>query len=103
MARISLLAIFVFVPLALVVSVFSEPKAPLAEFHGTLKSITKKKIFVTTAGEQVLIFHRGKRTRFIENGKEIGAEEVPPKSTVTVDAVPTVWGDPEAIDVIVGK
>lgn len=103
MARLSPLAIFVFVPLVLVVSAFSEPKAPLAEFHGTLKSITKKKIFVTTTNEQVLIFHRGKRTRFIQSGKEIEAEEVPPKSTVTVDAIPTVWGDPEAVDVIVGK
>ena len=103
MARLLLLAVFVFLPVSLVVSAVAEPKAPLAEFHGTLKSMTKKKILVVMTDEQVLIFHRGKRTRFLLNGKEISGEQVRPKSIVTVQAVPTVWGDPEAVNVIVAK
>lgn len=103
MTRVSFLAALVLIPAFLTAPAFSEPKAPMAEFHGTLKSITKKKVLVVTTDEQVLIFHRAKRTRFLLNGKEISAEQVPPKSPVTVQAVPTVWGQPDAVNVIVAR
>jgi hypothetical protein len=101
--RVSFLVVLIVFPLCLAVSALAEPKTPLAEFHGTLKSITKNKILVVTPEEQVLIFRRGKRTRFLLDGKEIDAREVPKKSPVTVQAAPTVWGDPEAVNVIVAK
>ncbi|HLJ15514.1 MAG TPA: hypothetical protein VKV15_13520 [Bryobacteraceae bacterium] len=103
MARIWCIGIFILLSARFPALALAAPKVPLAEFHGTLKSIAKNKILVVTGEDQVIVFHRDKRTRFLIDGKEIKADAVPSKSPVTVQAAPTPWGDPDAINVIVGK
>ena len=73
---------------------------PLAEFYGTLKSITNKQIMVVKGEDQVLVFHRDRKTKFYAGGREVRDDQMPLKSEVRVEAKPTAWGDPEAINVI---
>ncbi len=94
MRRGLILAFLVFFPL------WAE-KLPLAVFHGTLKTITPRQVTVIAGEDQLLVFHRVKKTRFLLGDKEVGEDQVPLKSQVTVEAKPTPWGDPDAINVIV--
>jgi hypothetical protein len=50
--------------------------------------------------DQIVTFHRSRKTRFLANDKPIKPEEIPLESLVTVEASKDSVGDLVAVDII---
>lgn len=72
----------------------------VAGFKGKLRSIDKKGIVIESTEDQVVSFHRSKKTRFLADEKEVKPQDIPLGSMVTVDASKDSVGDLVAVDII---
>ena len=72
----------------------------VASFKGKLKVVDKKQIVIESGEEQIVLFHRSKKTRFLANEKTVKPEEIPLETVVTVDASKDSVGDLMAVDII---
>ncbi len=72
----------------------------VAGFKGKLRAIDKKAIVIESPDDQVVSFHRSKKTRFLVDEKEGKAQDIPLGSLVTVDASKDSVGDLVAVDII---
>jgi hypothetical protein len=72
----------------------------VASFKGKLKVVDKKQIVIESAEDQIVLFHRSKKTRFLADAKAVKAEEIPLETVVTVDASKDSVGDLVAVDII---
>ncbi len=72
----------------------------VAGFKGKLRAIDKKAIVIESTDDQVVSFHRSKKTRFLADDKEVKPQDIPLGSTVTVDASKDSVGDLVAVDII---
>ena len=55
--------------------------------HGVLKQLTKKEIMIHTDEDQVMIFRRSGKTKFLQDGRDAQPSDFDLESLVTVDAV----------------
>ena len=72
----------------------------VAGFKGKLRAIDKKAIVIESTDDQVVSFHRSKKTRFLADEKEVKPQDIPLGSTVTVDASKDSAGELVAVDII---
>ena len=72
----------------------------VAGFKGKLRAIDKKTIVIDSTDDQVVSFHRSKKTRFLADEKEVKPQDIPLGSLVTVDASKDSVGDLVAVDII---
>ena len=72
----------------------------VAGFKGKLRAIDKKAIVIESTDDQVVSFHRSKKTRFLADEKEVKPQDIPLGSLVTVDASKDSVGDLVAVDII---
>ena len=72
----------------------------VAGFKGKLRAIDKKAIVIESPDDQVVSFHRSKKTRFLVDEKEGKPQDIPLGSLVTVDASKDSAGDLVAVDII---
>ena len=74
--------------------------AAVAKFAGTLRVIGNKEIVIEAADDQLVTFHRSKKTRFLLDEKSIKPQDIPVGSPVTVEASKDSVGDLIAVDII---
>jgi hypothetical protein len=74
--------------------------AAVAKFSGKLKAVDKKEIVIASVDDQIVTFHRSRKTRFLANDKPVKPEEIPLESLVTVEASKDSVGDLVAVDII---
>ncbi len=72
----------------------------VAGFKGKLRAIDKKTIVIDSTDDQVVSFHRSKKTRFLVDEKDVKAQDIPLGSVVTVDASKDSVGELVAVDII---
>jgi hypothetical protein len=72
----------------------------VASFKGKLKVVDKKQIVIESGEEQIVLFHRSKKTRFLAGEKAVKPEEIPLEAVVTVEASKDSVGDLVAVDII---
>jgi hypothetical protein len=72
----------------------------VAGFKGSLRAIDKKAIVIESADDQVVSFHRSKKTRFLADEKAVKPQDIPLGSLVTVNASKDSVGDLVAVDII---
>ena len=72
----------------------------VAGFKGKLRAIDKKTIVIESGDDQVVSFHRSRKTRFLADEKEVKPQDIPLGSLVTVDASKDSVGDLTAVDII---
>ena len=72
----------------------------VAGFKGKLRAIDKKAIVIESTDDQVVSFHRSKKTRFLVDEKEVKPQDIPLGSLVTVDASKDSVGELVAVDII---
>lgn len=66
---------------------------PLAEFHGVLRSLTKKEVELQTDSEETMVFRRMKKTRFVKEGKDYTPDKFKAGDVVTVEGRKEFNGD----------
>jgi len=72
----------------------------VVSFKGKLRAVDKKGIVIESSDEQIVTFHRSKKTRFLADEKPVKPEEIPLETMVTVDASKDSVGDLVAVDII---
>ena len=55
-------------------------------FHGKLKELTGKEIMIQTDDDQIVSFHRARKTKFLKGTQSIKASDIDMETLVTVDA-----------------
>ncbi len=55
-------------------------------FHGKLKDLTSKEITIETDDDQVVSFHRARKTKFLKGTQTIKPSDIDLETPVTVDA-----------------
>jgi hypothetical protein len=55
-------------------------------FHGKLKDLTSKEITIETDDDQVVSFHRARKTKFLKGTQTIKPSDIDLETLVTVDA-----------------
>jgi hypothetical protein len=76
---------------------------PLVTMRGALRMIDKKKISIDASEDQILIFKRSKKTRFLKGGKEIQPDDFPDGAAVVIEASRAMNGDYDAVNVFLGE
>jgi hypothetical protein len=79
----------------------SELETPVATFHGTLKSLSKKEVVLAMPEDQSIVFHVSHKTKFLKDGKPIKPAAIPADATLTVDGKRDLLGNVEAVSVTV--
>jgi hypothetical protein len=79
----------------------SELETPVATFHGTLRSISKKEIVLDLPEDQSITFHISHKTRFVKDTKSIKPSAIAAGALVTVDGKRDLLGNVEAVTVTV--
>jgi hypothetical protein len=72
----------------------------VVSFKGKLRAVDKKSILIESSEDQIVSFHRSKKTKFLSGDKPIKPEEIPLEEMVTVDASKDSVGDLVAVDII---
>jgi hypothetical protein len=72
----------------------------VAKFTGKLRALDKKEIVIVSEDDQIVSFHRSKKTRFLADEKEIKPQDIPLESQVIVEASKDSVGDLIAVDII---
>src|SRR5260370_19616212 len=76
---------------------------PLVTMRGALRMIDKKKISIDASEDQILIFKRSKKTKFLKSGKEIQPDDFPDGAAVVIEASRAMNGDYDAVNVFLGE
>jgi hypothetical protein len=76
-------------------------ETPVATFHGTVRSITKKEIVVDMAEEQSIAFHISHKTKFVKEEKAVRPTTIAAGASVTVDGKRDLLGNVDAVTVTV--
>jgi hypothetical protein len=76
---------------------------PLVTMRGALRNIDKKKIAIDASEDQILIFKRSKRTKFLKGAKEIQPDDFPDGAAVVIEASRAMNGDYDAVNVFLGE
>jgi hypothetical protein len=79
----------------------SDLETPVATFHGTLKSVSKKEIVLALPEDQSIAFHISHKTKFVKDGKPIKPTAVAAGAPVTVEGKRDLLGNVEAVAVTV--
>lgn len=79
----------------------SPMETPVATFHGTLKSVSKKEVVLAMPEDQSIVFHFTGKTKFLKDGKPIKPSAIPTDAPLTVDGKRDLKGNVEAITVTV--
>jgi hypothetical protein len=78
------------------------PQAGLSPtFEGTLKFLTNKEIVIQLQSEQLLSIRRDRKTKFVENDKEIKAADIAPGTPLAIDVKEDIDLKPIALKVVV--
>jgi hypothetical protein len=72
----------------------------LLRFPGTLKSISRKEILLDVDHEQELVFHRAKKVKFLDGGKESTEKAAPIGDHVVIEGRRALNGDLLAVNVL---
>ena len=72
----------------------------VVSFKGKLRAVDKKSILIESSEDQIVTFHRSKKTKFLAGDKSVKPEEIPLETIVTVDASKDSVGDLVAVDII---
>ena len=75
---------------------------PLVTMRGALRLIDKKKISIDASEDQILIFKRSKKTKFLKGAKEIQPDDFPDGAAVVIEASRAMNGDYDAVNVFLG-
>ena len=79
----------------------SDLETPVATFHGTLKSISKKEVVLELPEDQSIAFHISHKTKFLKDGKPVKSSAIAAGAPVTVDGKRDLLGNVEAVTVTV--
>lgn len=79
----------------------SELETPVATFHGTLKSVTKKEIILELPEEQSIAFHISHKTKFLQDSKPIKPAAIKVGAPLTLEGKRDLLGNVEAVTVTV--
>ena len=84
----------------------SNPEAPAAgmptpTFEGTLKMMTNKEITLQLQTDQLLVIRRDRKTKFVENGKEVKPSNVAVGTPLAIDVREDLDLKPVAVRVVV--
>lgn len=72
---------------------------PLAQFNGTLKAITHKKLTLELSDGNTMEFFCSKKTAYFDGKTQISQSSLKPDDLVTVDAKPAIDGSLDAVKV----
>jgi hypothetical protein len=76
---------------------------PLVTMRGALRLIDKKKIAIDASEDQILMFKRSKKTKFLNGTKEIQPDDFPDGAAVVIEASRAMNGDYDAVNVFLGE
>jgi hypothetical protein len=77
------------------------PQAALSPtFEGTLKLLSNKEIVIQLQSDQVLSIRRTRKTKFIENGKEIKPSDIAQGTPLAIDVKEDIDLKPLALRVV---
>ena len=76
---------------------------PLVTMRGSLRLIDKKKISIDASEDQILIFKRSKKTRFLKGDREIRPDDFADGAVVVIEASRATNGDYDAVNVFLGE
>jgi len=76
-------------------------ETPVATFHGTLKSVSKKELVLALPEDQAVTFYISKKTKFLKDSKPIKASEIADGAPLSVDGKRDARGNTEAVTVAV--
>lgn len=79
----------------------SSERVPNPTFEGTLKMLTKKEILIQLQSEQTLSIRRDRKTRFVENDKEIKPDNIAVGTPLAIDVKEDLDLKPLAVRVVV--
>lgn len=74
---------------------------PTPTFEGTLKSLTKKEIVIQLQSEQDLTIRRNRKTKFLENEKDVKPDSIALGTPVAIDVKEDLDAKPMAVRVVV--
>lgn len=74
---------------------------PTPTFEGTLKSLSKKEIVIQLQSDQTLTIRRGRKTKFLENEKDVKPENIALGTPLAVDVKEDLDAKPLAVRVVV--
>lgn len=70
-----------------------------AQFNGTLKTITRKKLTLELPDGNMLEFFCSKKTAYFDGKEKISRDSLKPADLLTVDATPAIDGSLDAVKV----
>ncbi len=70
-------------------------------FEGTLKLLTNKEIVIQLQSDQLLSIRRTRKTKFVENGKEIKPSDIAQGTPLAIDVKEDIDLKPLALRVVV--
>src|SRR5260370_21558767 len=80
----------------------SPPQSALSPtFEGTLKLLTNKEIVIQLQSDQLLSIRRNRKTKFVENGKEIKPSDIAQGTPLAIDVKEDIDLKPLALRVVV--
>ena len=72
-------------------------ETPVATFHGTLKSVSKKELVLEVQNEHEVAFAISHKTKFLKEKKSIKAADIPSGAVLSVDGKRDILGNTEAV------
>ena len=81
----------------------SDLETPVATFHGTVRSISKKEIVLDMPEDQSIAFHISHKTKFVKDAKAIKPSAIAAGAEATVDGKRDLLGNVEAVTVTLEK
>ncbi len=76
-------------------------ETPVATFHGTLRSLSKKEVVLEVGEEQSIAFHISSKTKFFRDAKPIKPAAIAQGASVTVEGKRDLLGNVDAVTVTV--
>lgn len=74
-------------------------ETPVATFHGTLTSASKKEVILALPNDQSITFHVSHKTKFLKDSKPVKPEALPAGAAVTIEGKRDLLGNVEAVSV----
>ena len=74
-------------------------ETPVATFHGTLKSLSRKELVLLLPGDQEVTFYISHKTKFSQNNKPVKPAGIPDGASLSVDGKRDILGNTEAVAV----
>ncbi len=76
-------------------------ETPVATFHGTLKSLSKKELVLAMPEDQAITFYVSHKTKYLKDSKPIKAADIKSGAPLSVDGRRDALGNTEAVTVTV--